>query len=133
MLGVAVVVTEPLELLSNVLQHRDATGFAVNEILSKSGILEKCSEHLFLLLQPADHPYHTDRTDWPADLLLYHFGWSDELANSLVAAACHCASCVASLVTIGVFERGVGLEDPHSGDGQPLCKHAFGLRQHIIR
>ncbi len=32
MLGVAVVVTEPLELLSNVLQHRDSTGFAVNEI-----------------------------------------------------------------------------------------------------
>lgn len=93
-LATACIVKEPLDQLSSLLQHADETGFAIPELIQDGQAVDKCLQHLFLLLQPPDHLAHTERTAWQVDMVTDHFGFSPELADALMDAVLRIASQV---------------------------------------
>ncbi len=118
-LGVAVVSTEPVDRLSNVLQHADVSGHSVDELLSATGAVRDCLTHLFLLLQPPDHLQHRGRTDWPVDMICHHFHASDEVLDSLVLGILRLASQIWSRLFClrDIWDWRILLLGSRSGDG----------------
>ena len=65
------MVSEPLDALSSVLQHRDATGHAVDDVVSVSGgPIGNAQRYLFGLAQRRDQ---RSRAAAVAPMLLAHF------------------------------------------------------------
>ncbi len=93
-LTTACVVTEPLEHLSLVLQHSDEAWHALEELLHTGQAVDKCLQSLFLMLQPPDHVHHTSRTNWQLDMITYHYGFSEDLADDILSAVMKLASQV---------------------------------------
>ena len=127
-LATAVVVTEPLEHLSAVLQSADVQGHAVDELVGQDRAVHKCEQHLFLLLQPPDHPKHNDRTLWPCDMLCHHFGFSDKLADNMTHTVVSIASQVWSRLHClsEVWDFRILMLGSRSGDG-PLVEQEMDL------
>jgi hypothetical protein len=69
LLANAVVTSEPLDKLSNRLQHLDTCGRAWQEVIGPQGLIAECQRRLCSLGQP----WGEEEVSWQLPMLLHHF------------------------------------------------------------
>ena len=122
-IGCAVIASEPLDRLSNRLQHLDEVGNVLFDILGPgNGCLGDCQRHLYLLLHRHLPAPANDRTSWPVSLLIEYADESEceGMLDDMLASVAFLSSQVWARLEVPNCTAERRLLLAHQGDMRPV-------------